>query len=94
MLTWNVGDRNLSYRLDWLGETNTDATIAALEAAAGVKGDWDYDDETGYNWWGLHGTFNGHLFTLYTHKTGDIKIGGFDGLDVAGLKAALAPLVV
>ena len=96
MIVWNTGDRNLTCRLDWLGEryADTAATIAKLEAAAGVKGDWDYDDETGWNWWGLVGTYKGVLFTVYTHKSGTIKIGGDPdaGLDVAGLKTELLSL--
>lgn len=94
MIVWNTGDGNMTCRLDWLDETDTMGTIAKLEAAAGVKGDWDYDEETGWNWWGLVGSFNGVRFTVYTHKSGTIKIGGDpgSGLDLPALKAALLSL--
>lgn len=93
-IIWNEGDRNgSSQRLDWLDEQNTDDAIKKLEAAAGVKSDWDYDEETGWNWWGLVGTFRGVMFTVYTHKSGRVKIGGGDGLDVPALKAALLEVV-
>ena len=95
MIKWNDGSRNGTGLLDWLDEKNTIAAIDALEHAAGVKGEWDGGDEDCLpSWWGLHGTFNGHVFTVYTHKSGCIKIGGFgDGLDVIGLKAALTDIV-
>lgn len=104
-LVWNVGERNgtaLAGFLDLPKGLWPDMAIPKLEAAAGVKGDWDYDEETGSNWWGLVGTFKGVTFTVYTHKSGSIKIGAHDGflgihpaesLDLAGLKAALLAVV-
>jgi hypothetical protein len=77
-----------TFRRDWLDEKDTNATIVALETAAGYRGDEDED-----GWYGVCGRFNGHVFTLYTHKSVVIKIGGFANLDVAGLKVALAPYV-
>lgn len=94
-LIWNAGNRNGTGRLGWLEDSPVlpMEAIKKLEAAAGVKGDWDYDSDTGWNWWGLHGLFDGHVFTVYTHKSGSIKIGGFAGLDVPALKAALLAIV-
>jgi hypothetical protein len=82
-ILWNDGNRNGTSLLDFLGERNTDRVIAKLEKLAG-RSEWD-----GYDWWGVSGTFHGVTFTLYTHKSSRVKIGGHDGLDVAGLKLAL-----
>ena len=101
MLVWNDGDRNMTGLVDWLDVPGgkVDDAIAKFEAAAGVKGDWDLNDFGAYDWWGLHGTFHGEIFTVYTHKSGKLKIGGEGApgdpgnLDVAGLKAALLALL-
>jgi hypothetical protein len=101
-LIWNTGTGHGTCLLDWFEVPNVDAAIATLEAAAGAKGQWEFTDDYGYNWDGLVGTFKGAVFTLYTHKSGTLKIGGtansFLGpgeptLDVAGLKAALTALL-
>ncbi len=98
-LLWDVGDKNGTGLLDWLdGVADVDGAIRKLEAAAGAKGDWELNDFGAMDWWGLHGTFKGAVFTVYTHKSGVIKIGG-DGffgnhdLDVPGLKAALLAII-
>lgn len=96
MLLWNAGNRNgtgLAALLDVPG--SVDDAIAKLETAAGVKGDWDLNDFGAWDWWGLHGTFNGALFTVYTHKSGTLKIGAHDtdALDLPALKAALLALL-
>lgn len=97
MIVWNAGIRNMTALIDFLDEpaADTDRLIRTFEATAGVTGEWDWDDECGASWWGLHGTFHGELFTVYTHKSGRLKIGGDpDGaLDRAGLKAALLALL-
>lgn len=96
-IIWNDGDRNFTGLVEILTEvTHVDAAITKLEAAAGVQGDWDYDDDWGASWWGLVGTFGGEVFTVYTHKSGTLKIGAkcFDGaLDIAGVKAAILRIV-
>lgn len=91
-IRWNDGNRNGVSLAGYLDEFDTDATIARLERAAGVKGEWDYDpDVLQHNWWGLHGTFRGVVFIVYTWKTGRIKIGTHagSGLDIDDLRAAL-----
>ena len=96
MLHWNEGDRNWTCLLDWLDETDTNAAIAALEASAGAKGDWDAGgDDYMPTWGGLMGTYKGVLFTVYTHKSGRIHIGGHpdSGLDLGGLKTELRRLL-
>lgn len=97
MLTWDATlDVNGSSRMDWLDEPagSTNTGIAKLEAAAGTKAGWDWDDDCGESWWGLTGTFGGKFFHVYTHKSGCLKIGGFhDGLDLPGLKAALLAII-
>jgi hypothetical protein len=96
-LVWNDGDPNGTGLVDFLFDigASVDGAIGKFEAAAGVKGDWDYDEDTGPNWWGLHGTFKGVTFTVYTHKSGSLKIGAHDrnALDLVGLKAALLTVV-
>lgn len=93
-IVWGAGDRNMTGLLAWLDVADVDAAIKALEAAAGVKGDWMYDDDHGWDWWGLHGTFGGEVFTLYTHKSGTLKLGAkSDALDLAGLTTALGAIV-
>lgn len=92
-LIWNAGDRNMTSLREILFDiSDVNTAIRKLEAAAGVEGDWE-QDEYGFNWWGLHGTFDGVVFTVYTHKSGTLKIGGHDGLDVAGVKAALLEVI-
>ena len=109
-LLWNTGTGSGTSLTDWLATPagmTVDAAIAKLELAAGVKGDWDYDDDYGWSWWGLVGTFKGATFTVYTHKGGSLHIGSYDGslgfaddpapsadsLDTVGLKAALTALI-
>lgn len=104
-IKWNEGSSNGTCLAAWLDLPKgqlVEAAVAKLEAAAGAKGDWEYDDETGWNWWGLHGTFGGAIFTVYTHKSGTLKIGathnGFLGggeatLNIEALKTALLALV-
>lgn len=99
-LTWGAGDRNMTTRLDWLDVPDTPANVAKLEAAAGATGDWMLNDFGGHDWWGLHGTADGtadgHVFTVYSHKSGTLKIGGFDDMPdgvLAGLKAALLAIL-
>ncbi len=93
-IVWNDGDRNWTSLLAWLDVADVPAAIAAFEAAAGVKGDWSYDDDHGWDWWGLHGTFGGEVFTLYTHKSGTLKLGAkSDALDLAGLTTALGAII-
>ena len=42
----------------------------------------------------FHGTYNGAVFTLYDYRyDGRLHIGGHDGLDVDGLKAALGKVL-
>ena len=97
MLVWNAGYRGATAFADWLDNDIKDVNgaIAKLEAAARTKGDWDENYYGGHDWWGLHGTFDGAVFTVYTHKSGLLKIGsGFDKtLDLAGLKTALMAVV-
>jgi hypothetical protein len=96
-LIWDMGDRNGTSRVGFLDLPADVAStaIAKLEAAAGVTGDWDYDDDSGWNWWGLVGTFKGATFTVYTHKSGTLKIGASSptALDLVGLTDALRALV-
>jgi hypothetical protein len=101
-LDGNPNGTSLAGYLDLPLSMGRDEAIAKLEAAAGEKGDWEYTEDYGHNWWGLVGTFKGKTFTVYTHKGSGIHIGAHDGflgmhepevLDVAGLKAALLALV-
>jgi len=93
-LIWNAGDRNGTSLHDFLDVENVDAAIAKLEAAAGAKGDWEMG-EYGWDWWGLTGTFEGKTFTVYTHKTGRLKIGAHahSGLDVVAVRKLLEAVV-
>lgn len=94
MIVWNAGSRNGTMRADWLDVSDVNAAIATLEAVAGTKGDWEMNDFGGHDWWGLHGTFDGEIFTIYTHKSGLLKIGAQDArLDVEGLKTALMKIL-
>jgi len=92
-LVWRMENSNGTSRRDWLDEKDTNDAINKLEAAAGWRGEWETNDFGGQDWWGVTGTFNGAVFTLYTHKSGTIKIGGFEDLDVVGLKAALQEVI-
>jgi hypothetical protein len=103
MLIWNTGTGSGTCLHDYLDlppGASVDAAIATLEAAAGTTGEWDYDEDSGWSWWGLVGTFDGATFTVYTHKSGSLHIGSYRGfgrpaeaLDITGLKAALLALV-
>lgn len=95
---WGVGERNGTSRVGWLdlpAGVTVEAAIAKLEAAAGEKGDWEFEGETGWQWYGLVGTFDDEVFTVYTHKSGTLKIGGhWDGhLDLPALITALLAVV-
>jgi hypothetical protein len=99
-MVWNAGNRNGTSRVAILDIENVDAAIEKMEAAAGVQGEWELNDYGMMDWWGLTGTYKGATFTVYTHKSGSLKIGahhGFltddEGLDVDGLTAALLALV-
>ena len=66
-------------------------SLEKLAAAAGYdpQGDHAYvDREAGYDGWEIYGTFEGEAFNLYT-RFGQLRIGGRDGLNVPGLRAAL-----
>ena len=99
MLQWNVGEWSGSALMAYLDVPDVAVAIAKLEAAAGVKGDWDWDPDLGSRWWGLHGTFKGAVFTVYESKGGALHIGGHNGLfkdealDTDGLTAALLAVV-
>jgi hypothetical protein len=95
-IKWNDGSSNGTCLLDFFDEVvNVNEAIVKLEDAAGESGGWDED-----GWWGVHGTFKGESFTVYTHKSGILKIGGYsnaggysDGLDIKGLKVALLEVI-
>ena len=72
---------------------DVDKAIASLEQLADQKGDWELNDFGGWDWWGITGVYNGAVFSLYTHKSGMLKLGGSDDLDVEGAKAAVLRLL-
>jgi hypothetical protein len=95
-LMWNAGNRNGTSRVAILDIEHVDAAIEKFEAAAGVQGEWELNDDGMMDWWGLTGTYKGATFTLYTHKSGSLKIGAHtydEALDVNGLTAVLLALV-
>lgn len=92
-LVWNDASRNGTSLRDFLNVENVDEAIMALETAADMKGEWEMNDFGAWDWWGLTGTFGGEVFTVYTHKSGRLKIGGGEGLDVVGVRKALEAIV-
>ena len=94
-IVWTTGEYSGTSLTDFVDDVwNVDAAIAKIEKASGLQGEWDQNDFGGWDWWGLNGFYDGKLFSIYTHKSGTLKIGSYqDGLDVKGLKAALLDII-